>query len=252
MLVHQSRRKHRVVADVCQFSKSHSLSITNMIFRMSTVGRGSCGKERCVSCANTEVIVNTITIFVSWVPLVLPLCGSVRAHQIVSSVLFFCISVCIVSQSGLCHKHSVAPTSKLTKLAGFSAGHVMATTNICGRLLSCLSTFATTMWVFTKRRTICFGEFCGPNVVERFGGGHVVFGVVRRCQHCRHLEVQFWLCSSVGRVTSICAVALQRNTKQKPSTNTKKRLFVCGVCEVVRDSSHYFRSWPCLTTNVQF
>ena len=218
MLVHQRRRKHRVVADVCRFSKSHSLSITNMIFYISTVDCGSCGKERCFSCAKTEVMVNTITTFNTWMPLVLPLCGAVR--RALGCLQFFCIWLALLA-SQVCGTHSVAPTCKLTKLAGFIAGHVMATTNICGRLLSCLSTFATTMWVFTKRWTICFGEFCGRNVVSRFGGGHVVFGVVRRCQHCRHLEVQFWLCSSVGRVTPICAVALQRNTKQKPSTNTK-------------------------------
>ena len=43
----------------------------------------------------------------------------------------------------------------------------------------------------------------------------------------RHLEVQFWLRSSVGRVTPICAVALQRNTKQKPSTNTTQTPLLC-------------------------
>ena len=68
-----------------------------------------------------------------------------------------------------------------------SAGDVVDATHICGRLLSCLSTFATVVWVFTKRRTVCFGEFCSPDEVGRFGRGHVVVGVVRRCEHWQTL-----------------------------------------------------------------
>ena len=69
-----------------------------------------------------------------------------------------------------------------------SAGHdVVDTTHICGRLLSCLSTFATTLWDFTKRWTICCGEFCSPDEIGRFSRCHVVVGVVRRCQQWQTL-----------------------------------------------------------------
>ena len=68
-----------------------------------------------------------------------------------------------------------------------SAGHVVDTTHISGRFLSCLSTFATTLWDFTKRWTICCGEFCSPDEVGRFSRCHVVVGVVRRCQQWQTL-----------------------------------------------------------------
>ena len=73
----------------------------NHAFRISTAGCGSCGKERCVSCAKTEVMVNTITTFNTWMPLVLPLCDAVR--RALGRLQFFLQLACFVGQSGLWH-----------------------------------------------------------------------------------------------------------------------------------------------------
>ena len=59
--------------------------------------------------ANTEVIVNTITIFVSWVPLVLLVCGAVR--RALARLQFFCIWFALLA-SQVCGTQSVAPTCK--------------------------------------------------------------------------------------------------------------------------------------------
>ena len=162
---------------------------------------------------------HTITIFVSWVPLVLPLCGAVR--RALGRLKFFCIWLALLASQVCATNRVLHQRVNERNLQVSSAGHVVETTNICGRFLCCLFTFATVVWVFTKRRTICFGEFCSPDEVGRFGKGSCCcWSRPTLSTLCRHLEVQFWLCSFVGRVTSICAVALQRNTKQKPSTNT--------------------------------
>ena len=149
---------------------------------------------------------------------------------------------CFVCLSGLWHSECYQRVNE-RNLQVSSAGDVVETTHICGRLLSCLSTFATVVWVFTKRRSVCFGEFCSPDEVA---GVMLLLESSDAVNSGRHLEVQFWLRSSVGRVTPICAVAFKgtRNRNRRP-TQHKRLFFVCGVCEVVRDSSNHSRPWPC-------
>ena len=211
---------------------------------ISTVGCGSCGKETCVSCANTEVIVTTITIFVSLGAIRFCLCAVLSEGHLVVCSFFANVLLCWPVRFVALRVLHQRVTER--NLLVSSAGHVVETTHICGRLLSCVYTFATTMWVFTKRWTICFGEFCSPDEVGRVGRGHVVVGVVRRCQQWQTLGgsflVVFFRRSGDTDLRRGPSKEHETETVDQHNTNASS-LFVAfarsfGTAEIIHDRGH--------------
>ena len=218
MLVHQSRNKHRVVADVCQQGK------------VCVVRQHGGGRAR----QHNICFLGAISL------------AFVRSCQKGTwSFEVFLHLACFVGQSGLWHSECYQRVNE-RNLQVSSAGDVVDTTHICGRFLCCLFTFATVVWVFTKRRTMCFGEFCGPNVVWRFGRGHVVVGVVRRCQQWQTLggSVLVVFFRRAGDID------LRRGTSKEHETETVDQhninassLFVAfarsfGTAQIIHDRGH--------------
>ena len=168
---------------------------------------------------------NTITIFVSWVPLVLPLCGAVR--RALGRLQFFCIWFALCGQSGLWHSECCTNV----KMNETCRSHLqdMLWRQRTSVVLYCVA-FSRSQLSSGTSQNVGPCALANSAVQTLFG---VSVGVMLLLESSisvnrgRHLEVHFWLCSSVGRVTSICAVALQRNTKQKPSTNTTQTPLLC-------------------------
>ena len=187
---------------------------------------------------------NTITIFVSWVPLVLPVCGAVR--RALGRLQFFEFGLLCWPVRFVALRVSHQRVNE-RNLQVSSAGHdVVDTTHICGRLLSCLSTFATTLWDLRKRWTICFREFCSPDEVGRFSGGHVVVGVVRRRQQGKTLggSVLVAFFRRAGDTDLRRGPLMEHETETVDQHKTQaSSLFVAfarsfGTAEIIHDRGH--------------